>query len=192
LAIINIENPEQPKLDQMFNAGGLLSDTRAVQLGAVNASMFALVADGKNGLRVLQLISPDTVPGYMGFSPRPNPQLIATFPTHGEAIAVSRGLDRDRVVDETGNQTVVFGRRGARPFKVEEMESFYRHYADIYPTDERARRSGKLYQVYDIALRDGQLATASGTALKPPLDFKAEVESPPSRPSSDRLIRRGK
>ncbi len=42
LAIINIENPEQPKLDQMFNAGGALDDCRAVQIGSVNASMFAL------------------------------------------------------------------------------------------------------------------------------------------------------
>ncbi|MBI3848712.1 MAG: hypothetical protein HY298_00265 [Verrucomicrobia bacterium] len=192
LAIINIENPERPKLDQMFNASGLMNDTRAVQVGAVNASMFALVADGKNGLRVLQLISPDTVPGYMGFNPRPNPQLIATFPTHGEAIAVSRGLDRDRVVDETGNQTVVFGRRGARPFKVEEMEAFYRHYADIYPTNQFARRTGKLYQVDDLTLRDGQLATRSGSALKPPFEFKAEPEAFPNRPPSERLNRRGR
>jgi len=192
LAIIDIEKPEQPKLDQMFNANGTLNDTRAVQIGAVNASMFALVADGKNGLRVLQLISPDTVPGYMGFSPCPNPQLIASFPTHGEAVAVSRGLDRDRVVDETGNQTVVFGRRGSRPFKVGEMQAFYRRYPDVYPTDERARRTGKLYQVDDVALRDGQLTTQSGTALKPQLEFKAEVEPPPSRPPSDRLTRRGR
>ena len=97
----------------------LLNDTRAVQIGSVNASQFALVADGHNGLRVVQLISPDTVPGAQGFSPRPNPRLIATYPTHGEALAVSRGLDRDRVVDETGGQTVVFGRRGSRPFHLE-------------------------------------------------------------------------
>src|SRR5204863_4797828 len=61
LAIVDIENPEKPKLDQMFNAGGALNDSRAVQIGSVNASMFALVADGRNGLRVLQMISPDTV-----------------------------------------------------------------------------------------------------------------------------------
>ena len=42
-------------------------------------------------------------------------------------LAVSRGLDRDRVVDETGNQTVVFGRRGSRPFHVDEMQAFIRH-----------------------------------------------------------------
>ena len=110
-----------------------MNDTRAVQIGAVNASMYALVADGKNGFRVLQMISPENVPGYMGFSPRPNPKLIASYPTRGEAVAVSRGLDRDRVVDETGNQTVVFGRRGSRPFHVDEMQEFYRHYPNIYP-----------------------------------------------------------
>jgi len=35
-------------------------------------------------------------------------------------------LERDRVVDETGGQTVVFGRRGSRPFHLDEMERFYR------------------------------------------------------------------
>src|SRR5881392_2205917 len=116
----------------------LPSATRAVQIGSVNASMFALVADGKNGLRVLQMISPENVPGHMGFSPVPNPKLIATFPTHGPALAVSRGLDRDRVVDETGNQTVVFGRRGSRPFRLEEMAKFYKH------------ENGALYEVEEI------------------------------------------
>ena len=192
LAFIDITNPEKPKLERMYNAGGALNDTRAVQIGSVNASMFALVADGKNGLRVLQMISPENVPEHMGFSPTPNPKLIATFPTHGPAVAVSRGLDRDRVVDETGNQTVVFGRRGSRPFNVEEMEAFYRHFADVYPTNQFARRTGKPYQVDDVALRDGKLTTHSGTSLKPQFEFKAEVESPPSRPPSDRLIRRGK
>ncbi len=40
-----------------------------------------------------------------GFDPKPNPQLVATYRTEGEALAVSRGLDRDRVCDESGNQT---------------------------------------------------------------------------------------
>ncbi len=60
----------------------------------------------------------------MGFSPRPVPKLIATYPTKGDAVTVSRGLDRDRVVDESGNQTVVFGRSGSRPFNLREMEAF--------------------------------------------------------------------
>ncbi|HZR79208.1 MAG TPA: hypothetical protein VFA58_08365, partial [Chthoniobacterales bacterium] len=91
LAIVDVENPERPRLDQMFDAGGALNDARAVQIGSVSASEFALVADGKNGLRVVQLISPDTVPGAQGFSPRPNPKLIATYPAKGETICVSRG-----------------------------------------------------------------------------------------------------
>lgn len=194
LAIIDIEKPEQPRLDQMFNAGGALNDTRAVQIGAVNASMFALVADGKNGLRVLQLISPENVPGHMGFSPRPNPKLIATYPTHGPAVAVSRGLDRDRVVDETGNQTVVFGRRGSRPFNLEEMARFYRQYDGIYPPGPEAKRTGAIYRVEDVLLRDGKLTLRDGTNLAEPQAFHAAAEagSAPARPPSDRLIRRGK
>ena len=85
-----------------------------------NASLFAYVADGKNGMRVLQLTSPETMPEYAGFSPRPRPVLIATFKTKGEELAISKPLDRDRAVDESGNQISVFGRRGARPFSYEE------------------------------------------------------------------------
>jgi hypothetical protein len=166
LAIIDVENPERPRLDQMFNAGGLLNDTRAVQIGSVNASQFALVADGHNGLRVVQLISPDTVPGAQGFSPRPNPKLIATYPTHGEALAVSRGLDRDRVVDETGGQTVVFGRRGSRPFHLNEMERFYLRSEFVDSKDGIARR-GSLYRVEDVISRDEKLMTKSGVFLSP-------------------------
>ena len=165
LAIIDVENPERPHLDQMFNAGGLLNDTRAVQIGSVNASQFALVADGHNGLRVVQLISPDSVPGDEGFSPRPNPKLIATFPTHGHAIAVSRGLDRDRVVDETGGQTVVFGRRGARPFHLDEMEKFYLRSESGDSKD--GRRWGSLYRVEDVLERNGKLMTKGGVFLSP-------------------------
>jgi len=179
LAFINIENPERPRLEQMYNAGGALTDTRAVQIGSVSASMFALVADGRNGLRVLQMISPENVPGHMGFSPRPNPKLIATYRTKGHAVAVSRGLDRDRVVDETGNQTVVFGRRGSRPFTLDEMHKLY-------------WRSNSIYAVEDIAVKDGKLQTRSVAELKPAYAFKSHVEQT-ARPrgSNERLMRRG-
>src|SRR3989442_2197514 len=90
-----------------------------------NASLFAYVADGKNGLRVLQLTSPDRTPGLWGFSPAPEPELIATFRTKGAALALSKGLDRDRAVDESGNQVAVFGRRGSRPFNLEEMRRLF-------------------------------------------------------------------
>ncbi len=155
LAIIDIENPERPRLDQMFNAGGQLNDTRAVQIGSVAASMYALVADGRNGLRVLQLISPDTVEGAAGFSPRPAPRLIATYRTKEPMLAVSRGLDRDRVTDETGGQTVVFGRRGSRPMNLDEMRKLLRH------------DNGTLFRVEDVTERNGRVFTKSGRELEP-------------------------
>src|SRR5882724_7422832 len=186
LAIVDIENPERPRLAQMFNAGGALNDTRAVQIGSVSASQFALVADGRNGLRVVQLISPDTVAGAQGFSPRPNPKLIATYPTKGETICVSRGLERDRVVDETGGQTVVFGRRGSRPFHLNEMERFYRR-STFGEGKDFDRRKGELYRVEDVTLSGGVLTTKSGALLTPqptptpsPMASPAEPEVEPS------------
>ena len=78
--------------------------------------MIAYVADGKNGLKVVQLTSPESQPRFYGFSPDPKPELIAWYPTEYPAFALSKGLDRDRGVDETGNQIAVFGRLGSRPF----------------------------------------------------------------------------
>ena len=121
IAIVDVEQPDRPRLDQMFNAEGKLNDVHQVKVAMTNASLFAYVADGKNGMRILQLTSPETMPEYAGFSPRPQPMLIATFKTKGEALGISKGLDRDRAVDESGNQVSVFGRRGARPFTYEEM-----------------------------------------------------------------------
>ena len=97
-----------------------------------NASTFAYVADGRNGLRVLQLTSPARTEGLWGFSPEPEPELIATYKTKGEAIALSKGLDRDRAVDESGNQLAVFGRRGARPFRLDEMQKLYLRNGQLY------------------------------------------------------------
>ncbi|MFN2531479.1 MAG: hypothetical protein ABR555_09300 [Pyrinomonadaceae bacterium] len=121
IAIIDVEEPEHPRLDQEYNANGQLGDVNQVKIAMTNASLFAYVADGRNGLRILQLTSPETMPEYAGFSPRPHPTLIATFKTKGGALAISKPLDRDRAVDESGNQVSVFGRRGARPFTYEEI-----------------------------------------------------------------------
>ncbi|HEV2830021.1 MAG TPA: multiheme c-type cytochrome, partial [Pyrinomonadaceae bacterium] len=121
IAIIDVEQPEKPRLDQTFNADGTLNDAHQVKVAMTNASLFGYVADGRNGLRVLQLTSPESMPEYAGFSPRPQPILIATFKTKGEALGISKPLDRDRAVDESGNQVSVFGRRGARPFNFDEM-----------------------------------------------------------------------
>jgi len=121
IAIVDVEEPERPRLDQTFTADGQLNDVHQVKIAMTNASLFAYVADGHNGMRILQLTSPETMPEYAGFSPRPRPVLIATFKTKGEALGVSKALDRDRAADESGNQISVFGRRGARPFTFSEL-----------------------------------------------------------------------
>ncbi|HKY03455.1 MAG TPA: hypothetical protein VJQ56_01130, partial [Blastocatellia bacterium] len=125
LAIIDIEQPGRPRLDQVFDAGGKIDDARDVKVGMTNVSLFAYVADGRNGLRVVQLTSPEDTPGHYGFSPRPTPRLIATHHTHAPALAVSEGLDRDRAIDESGNQLSVFGRRGSRPLNLAEVQQLH-------------------------------------------------------------------
>jgi hypothetical protein len=125
LTIVDVERPEHAHIDQQFTADGAINDARDVKVGMTNASLFAYVADGKNGLRVIQLVSANATAGAFGFSPRPTPRLIATYRTRAPALAVSKGLDRDRAVDESGNQVAVFGRLGARPFTLEEMQRLY-------------------------------------------------------------------
>jgi len=125
LAIIDVWKPEQPELVQTFNAGGQLADTRDVIVASTNASLFAYIADGTGGIKIVQLTSPDSQPNFYGFSPAPRPELIASYPTDSPALSLSKGLDRDRGVDETGGQIAVFGRRGSRPLSLEEMRKLY-------------------------------------------------------------------
>jgi hypothetical protein len=144
LALIDVEKPEVPKLDQLFTANGQLNDVNDVKIGMVAGSAYAFVADGRNGLRVLQIVSPwDDPAHFSGFSPRPTPKLIATARTRGPALAISKGIDRDRAVDESGNQLAVFGRRGARPLNRTEMQRLYLHSTNgafYFVTDEPAAR----------------------------------------------------
>ncbi|HEX7901059.1 MAG TPA: multiheme c-type cytochrome [Planctomycetota bacterium] len=141
LALIDVEKPEKPGAPKFFDAGGVMNDVRGVRVASTNATLFAYVADGRNGVRVLSLVSPETVPGHYGFSPDPNPVLIATYPTKGPAVALSKPLDRDRAVDETGNQVSVFGRFGSKPLDRELNRRMY--------------------------LRDGKLWTVTNEPTKP-------------------------
>jgi hypothetical protein len=142
LAIVDVERPNSPKLDQVFTAGGQLNDVNDVKIGMVAGSAFAFVADGRNGLRVLQIVSPFDDPAHFsGFSPRPIPKLIATARTRGPALAISKGIDRDRAVDESGDQLAVFGRRGARPLNRLESRRLYLRDGQLYTvTDEPVER----------------------------------------------------
>lgn len=125
LAIIDIENPEKPKVYMKYTADGQLNDAKDVVVGTTNASLYAYVADGRNGLKVIQLTGPDIQPKFYGFSPDPKPHLIAHRKTQSPALSLSRGLERDRAVDETGGQVAVFGRVGSRPFNLDEQRRFY-------------------------------------------------------------------
>ena len=141
LVIVNVTRPEQPQVFwRMPNPAfwlGQTPDTQDVTVASTNASLFAYVADGRNGMKVLQLFSPESNPNFYGFSPRPAPELIAWARTPSRAFAVAKGLDRDRAVDETGGQIAVFGRLGSRPFNRSEMERLY------------LNRQGRPYRVTD-------------------------------------------
>jgi hypothetical protein len=125
LVIANVTRPAAPMIYRKETFGGQLNDAEDVIVGSTNASLFAYVADGRNGLKVIQLTSPASQPNFYGFSPAPMPELIAWAKTPSPALALSKGLDRDRAVDEEGGQIAVFGRLGSRPFTRGEMEKLF-------------------------------------------------------------------
>lgn len=137
LVIVDVEKPEAPKIDQTITD---CHDATDVKVASTNASTFAYVADGKEGLKILQLTSPEWTPTYAGFSPRPAPRLIAHRHTHGPAVALSKGLDRDRAVDESGNQVSIFNRIGARPMTLPEMQRLYLRNGQLYTVSETPQR----------------------------------------------------
>ncbi len=125
LVIVDVEQPEKPKVFQKYTAEGTINDAHDVTVATTNASLFAYVADGENGLKIIQLTSPELNPKFYGFSPQPNPKLVAWRKTKDPALSISRPLERDRAVDEMGNQIAVLGRLGSRPFNLEEMRRLY-------------------------------------------------------------------
>jgi hypothetical protein len=154
LAIVDVERPRSPRLYEMFDAGGRIKDAWDVVVGTTNASLFAYVADGDAGLKVIQLTSPSSQPGFYGFSPDPKPELIAWRRTASAALALSKGLDRDRAVDETGNQIAVFGRIGSRPFSLLEMQRLYMDKAGNLQTVSNTANPGDFVPGVEKSRRD--------------------------------------
>ena len=130
LVIVDVTRPAAPQVWPALTFGGMMNDAEDVMVATTNASLFAYVADGRNGVKILQLTSPSSQPNFYGFSPRPVPELIAYAKTPSAALALSKGLDRDRAVDETGGQISVFGRLGSRPFTRSEMEALFLYQKD--------------------------------------------------------------
>ena len=142
LVIIDVTRPRTPQIYQRVTLDGQLNDAEDVVVASTNASLFAYVADGRGGLKVLQLTSPESQPNFYGFSPPPKPELIAWAKTASPALALSKGIDRDRAVDETGGQIAVFGRLGSRPFTRPEMERlFLTHKGIPYKVSDEADNS---------------------------------------------------
>ena len=121
------------------------------------------VADGRNGMKVIQLTSPSSQPGFYGFSPRPSPELIAWARTPSPALAVAKGLDRDRAVDETGGQIAVFGRLGSRPVTRPGMARLF------------LPRGGVPWKVSDSSGTPADFTTQPSTAMLP-----VRIARPPS------------
>ena len=90
----------------------------------------------------------------------------ADVPVEPRGPVLRPWVERDRVVDETGGQTVVFGRRGSRPFHLDEMERFYRR-STFAEGKDFERRKGELYRVEDVTLSGGVLTTKDGEVLTP-------------------------
>ena len=73
----------------------------------------------------------------------------------------------------------MFGRKGSRPFNLDEMKKFY-------------ERDGELYTVENISTHDGKLVTKSGEELKPTAAFQPVAEKATAPPTdNERLMRRG-
>jgi hypothetical protein len=88
----------KPSLERMRRRGAHQRHQRREDRHA-NASQFAYVADGRNGLQVVQLFSPSDNPNYLGFSPHSR---CASRSSMRDARVVSEGIDHDRAADESG------------------------------------------------------------------------------------------
>jgi len=113
-----------------------------VVVAATYAGQYAYVADGKNRLKVVRLIDTGT-PGYLGWSPQPVPEVIATIRTRGPALKVAEGYKRDRPNDESGNQIGISNRLGARPFNQSELVRFYLKNNELFTVENLTPRVKK-------------------------------------------------
>ncbi len=131
LVIVDVKRPDAMRHVQSFTGddadsnGPGLTGSRDVVVASTNASLFAYVADGSGGLKVVQLTSPSSQPKFYGFSPEPRPAIIAQYSTDSPTLSLSKGLDRDRGVEESGEQIAVFGRKGSRPLNQDEMRAMF-------------------------------------------------------------------
>jgi hypothetical protein len=144
LVIVDITRPEAPSLPARTTFGGRMNDAEDVIVASTNASLFAYVADGRNGMKVLQLTSPESQPNFYGFSPAPKPELIAWAKTPRPGAGPVQGPRprprgrRDRRPDRRLRPP-----RRSRPFTRAEMERLF------------LNRRGLPFKVSDTGSRNG-------------------------------------
>ena len=138
IAAINVENPEKPGEVRYYTADGCINDANSAVVGTIYGSAFLYVADGRNGVRIIQILSTAYGSEINGQNPDPHPRLIATYRTKGPAVALSPGVPRDMGGDIDGNQVNVYGRLGSRPFNKEEMKRMYIRNNKLYTVPEKA------------------------------------------------------
>jgi hypothetical protein len=145
LVIIDVTRPLQPTRFLTWNDGGRVNDLNMVKVATSYDSTFAYLADGHNGMHVVQIVAPNDGQkrSPYGWAPRPYPVRVASYHTEGPAVALSKALDRDRAVDESGNQVAVFGRIGGRPMNLEEMRHLYMKDGKIWTVSDTPRVSGQ-------------------------------------------------
>ena len=68
--ILDVTNPEQPRASTCVTFDGRMNDVEDVIVGSTNASLFAYVADGRNGVKVIQLTSPEAAQFLWLLAPR--------------------------------------------------------------------------------------------------------------------------
>jgi len=103
-----------------------MNDVNDVKVGMKAGSAFAFVSDGNKGMRVLQIVSPcDDRVHFLRIQPATETEVGRDQGDDGPALTISKATDRNRAVDNSGNQLAVFGRRGARPSNRTEIEGFY-------------------------------------------------------------------
>ena len=134
LVMVDVTRPRSPSVYMTWDDNGRLRDLHQIKVAMTYDSLFAYLANGEGGLVVVQLVSPDDPlqRSPYGFSPRPAPATVAVWEGHGPVYAISKALDRDRAVDESGNQLAVFGRIGGRPMNLEERRRFYEKDGRVY------------------------------------------------------------
>ena len=132
--------PRGPKVYAMYNAGGALKRRARRRVASTNASLFAYLADGKNGLKVLHSPRRHSQPRFYGFSPsssRADRLLSDLEPRAG----LPRAWTGTAPWTRPANQMAVFGRIGFASVQSQgDAEAISRSHGKPWPSTDGIER----------------------------------------------------